>query len=106
MPNFTFTDKEFLTAMDLLIKWDLPPGKEYIPLQSMDEQLDADRLDSLSMVIFFVWLTELFGIPESRLQDFISKGNMSIQAIKDFVTVEATKTYSYAEAEEYMKRCM
>jgi len=104
MPDFNFTDKEFLSIMDLILKQDIPLGEDYIPVASMDERIDMGRLDSLSMVMFFVWLTDLFGIPESKLQDFIGKGNLTIQAIKDFVTTEYTRTSSIAEAKEYSKR--
>ena len=106
MNGFNFTDEEFLFVMNLICKLEAPLGEEYIPLKSMDERLDMGRLDSLSMIVFFVWLCHMFGIPESKLQDFIKKGNLTIQSIKDFVMAESTKTYTYADAEEYAKRCM
>jgi len=104
--EFSFTDQEFLSVINMIIKLDAPLGEEYIPLKSMDERIDMGRLDSLSMIVFFVWLCHMFGIPESKLQDFIKKGNLTIQSIKDFVIAESTKTYTYADAEEYAKRCM
>ena len=104
--EFSFTDQEFLSVINMIIKLDAPLGEEYIPLKSMDERIDMGRLDSLSMIVFFVWLCHMFGIPESKLQDFIKKGNLTIQSIKEFVMAESTKTYTYADAEEYTKRCM
>jgi len=104
--EFNFTDKEFLFVINLICKLDAPLGEEYIPLKSMDERIDMGRLDSLSMLVFFVWLTHLFGIHESKLQDFVKKGNLTIQAIKEFIMAEFTQTCSVAEVEEYAKRCM
>ena len=104
--EFSFTDQEFLSVINMIIKLDAPLGEEYIPLKSMDERIDMGRLDSLSMLVFFVWLCHMFGIPESKLQDFIKKGNLTIQSIKDFVMVEFTQTCSIDEVEEYAKRCM
>ena len=104
--KFSFTDQEFLSVINIIVKLDAPLGEEYIPLKSMDERIDMGRLDSLSMIVFFVWLTHLFGISESKLQDFIKKGNLTIQAIKEFVMTEFTQTCSMAEVEEYAKRCM
>jgi len=104
--KFSFTDQEFLSVINMIVKLDAPLGEEYIPLKSMDERIDMGRLDSLSMIVFFVWLCHMFGIPESKLQDFVKKENLTIQSIKEFVTAEATKTYTYADAEEYSKRCM
>ena len=106
MVKFNFTDEEFIYVINLICKLEAPLGEEYVPLVSMDERIDADRLDSLSMIIFFVWLTHLFGIPEPKLQDFISKGNLTIQSIKEFVMAEFTQTCSMVEVEEYAKRCM
>tara|TARA_B100000678_G_C17862142_1_gene363602 strand:- start:167 stop:493 length:327 start_codon:yes stop_codon:yes gene_type:complete len=104
--EFSFTDQEFLSVINMIVKLDAPLGEEYIPLESMDERLDMGRLDSLSMIVFFVWLCHMFGIPESKLQDFIKKGNLTIQSIKEFVIAEFTQTCSMAEVEEYAKRCM
>ena len=104
--EFSFTDQEFLSVINMIIKLDAPLGEEYIPLKSMDERIDMGRLDSLSMVVFFVWLSHLFGIPELKLQDFIKKGNLTIQAIKQFVIAESTKNCSMAKVEEYAERCM
>ena len=104
--EFSFTDQEFLSVINMIVKLDAPLGEEYIPLKSMDERIDMGRLDSLSMIVFFVWLCHMFGIPESKLQDFIKKGNLTIQSIKDFVMAEFTQTCSITEVEEYAKRCM
>lgn len=106
MVKFNFTDEEFISVINLICKLDAPLGEEYIPLKSMDERIDMGRLDSLSMIVFFVWISHLFGIPESKLQDFIKKGNLTIQSIKEFVMAEFTQTCSMAEVEEYAKRCM
>ena len=104
--KFSFTDQEFLSVINMIVKLDAPLGEEYTPLKSMDERIDMGRLDSLSMIVFFVWLCHMFGIPESKLQDFIKKGNLTIQSIKDFVMAEFTQTCSITEVEEYAKRCM
>ena len=106
MDEFSFTDQEFLSVINIIIKLDAPLGETYIPLKSMDERIDMGRLDSLSIIVFFVWLSHMFGIPEPKLQDFIKKGNLTIQSIKEFVMAEFTQTCSMAEVEEYAKRCM
>jgi len=104
--NFHFTDEEFLSVINMIIKLDAPLGEEYIPLKSLDERIDMGILDSLSMIVFFVWLCHMFGISDAKLQDFIKKGNLTIQSIKEFVMAEFTQTCSISEVEEYAKRCM
>jgi hypothetical protein len=106
MAEFNFTDQEFISVINMIVKLDAPLGEEYIPLKSMDERIDMGRLDSLSIIVFFVWLSHMFGISEPKLQDFIKKENLTIQSIKDFVMTEFTQTCSMAEVEEYAKRCM
>jgi|TARA_R110000744_G_scaffold65440_2_gene134275 hypothetical protein len=104
-PKFNFTDEEFLAVMNLICKADTPFGEEYTPITSMNTRIDMGRLDSLSMMVFFVWLSKLFGIPEAKIQDFSDKQVFTINAIKAFVTKEFTKTATYAEVQEYAKRC-
>ena len=56
----SFTDDEFLQVMNLICKSDVPFGEEYKPLVSMDDRIDLGRLDSLGMMVFFVWLSRCF----------------------------------------------
>lgn len=106
MDDFHFTDDEFLSVMNMIAKLDAPMGEEYIPFKSLDERIDMGRLDSLSIMVFFVWLTDLFGISEPAIQQYISKGDFSIQAIKTLVMTEYTKNCSMAKVEEFFDRCM
>jgi hypothetical protein len=103
--KFNFTDDEFLQVMNLICKSDVPFGEEYKPLVSMDDRIDLGRLDSLGMMVFFVWLSKLFEIPEKQIQEFADKQEFTITAIKEFVAKESTKSTSYAEVEKYAKRC-
>ena len=101
--KFNFTDTEFLNVVNLLCKLDLDED-EYTPLTSMDAHLNMEQLDSLSMTVFFIWIVHLFGIPETTMREFVSKGIFTVRAIKEFVILEATQTYSYAEAQKYTKK--
>ena len=101
--KFNFTDEEFLNVVNLLCKLDLDED-EYTPLTSMDAHLNMEQLDSLSMTVFFKWIVHLFGIPEATMQEFVKKRVFTIRAIKEFVIIEATQTYSYAEAQKYTKK--
>ena len=98
MASFNFTDAEFIKVINSLCRIDLDED-EYTPLNSINDKLNLDELDSLSMTVFFIWIVHLFGIPEKIMRDFVSKRDFTIRAIKKFVTLEATKTYSYAEVD-------
>jgi len=104
--EFKFTDEEFLYVINLILKQDTPLGEEYVPIESMEDRLDMGRLDSLGMIVFFVWLSHLFGISEATFQAFIRQGNISIQAIKELVKTESTKNCDINDVKEYAKRCI
>jgi len=104
LDKFGFTDEEFIAAINLVCEMDIGPGEEYIPITSINEDLKLERYDSMGMMLFFIWISELFGISESKIEEFVDKGVFTIRAIKDFVNAEATRTYTYAEAKEYAKR--
>ena len=104
--EFNFTDEEFLTVINLMCKMDMPAGKEFIPVAHMEELLNAERLDSLGIVVFFIWISELFGIPEADVAEFAQIEELTPRAIKDFVIANCTQTYAYADAEEFAKKCL
>ena len=101
--TFNFTDQEFLKVINSLCRIDLEVD-EYTPLESINDKLNMDELDSLSMTVFFVWIVHLFGIPESILQEFISKRDFTIKNIKQFVLKESTKTYSYKDINDQIHK--
>ena len=103
MSTFDFTDEEFLKVINSLCRIDLEED-EYTPLNSINDKLNMDELDSLSMTVFFIWIVHLFGIPEATMREFVSNGKFTIRLIKNFVMHNATRTYSYAEAQKYTKK--
>jgi hypothetical protein len=105
MDKFNFTDEEFITCVNQICQLDELEGDETALLTSMDQRLEVDKLDSLSIAIFFIWVSDLFGISSTKVEEFVHRNDFTIQAIKDFISIEATRTYSYAKAEEYIKRC-
>ncbi len=103
-PNkFNFTDQEFLNVINLLCKLDADE-EEYIPITSIDAKVNMDQLDSLSIMIFFIWIVNLFGISEAGMLEFTDKGKFTVRTIKEFVTSKATQTYSYSEAQKYINK--
>jgi len=102
--EFNFTDEEFISVLNLVCEMDMGPGEEYTPIIDIDEDLHIERYDSMGMMLFFIWVSELFGIPESKIEEFVAGKVFTVRAVKDFVTTEATRTYTYAEAEEFAKR--
>lgn len=103
--TFNFTDEEFLQVVNMICEKDHPLGQEFTPIISMDESLAVDRLDSLGIMIFFTWLSELFGISDKLIEDFTNEAVFTITAIKEFVTNNATRTYDYVDGERLNPTC-
>jgi hypothetical protein len=103
--TFKFTDNEFLDIINRILKSDTPIGDEYIPIVDMGDSFNVRDLDSLSTMMFFIWVCEFFGIEEKTFQQLSDQPNFSIQTLKNFVTKEATRTFSYTQAKEFSKHC-
>ena len=104
--KFNFTDEEFIAALNVLFKADSTHPDDFVPITSIDEELSMGRLDSLSMIVFFMWISELFGIPESKLEEFAKNRDFKVSTLRDFVKAECTRSYTLADVEEYSKRCL
>jgi len=104
--KFSFTDEEFITIVNQISAKEIPMGQQSAPITTMDESIAIERLDSLGIIIFFVWIVELFGIAEDDLTKFMEAEDFTVRAIKVFVMQKATRAYDYATAKEYCERCL
>jgi len=104
--EFTFGDEEFLMIVNAIMARETPLNKEYIPLVTMDENFALDRLDSLGMILFFVWLAELFQIDDDQVNVFVEAEVFTVQALKDFVLDRCPQSFTMEEARELAKQCM
>ena len=101
--SFNFTDQEFLRVINALCQIDLD-ADEFTPLTSMNDKLNLDELDSLSMTVFFIWIVHLFGISEPIMREFVGKQDFTINNIKKFIIKNSTKTYSYNEINDQINK--
>ncbi len=97
--KINFTDEQYIELINILCKLDLEE-EEYTPITSMNDSLNLDILDSLSLTVFFIWLVHLFEIPESDIQEFVKNRDFTIKAIKELILTKATKISSYETIKE------
>ena len=102
--KFTFSDAEFLGIVNIILEVDSDEDEEYIPITSMDDSFNIRELDSLSTMMFFIWVSDFFGISEKKFQELADQKNFTIRTLKDFVSKEATKTFTYEEAKAYSRK--
>ena len=101
--KFTFNDAEFLYIVNIILKADQDEDEEYEPITSMDDSFNLHGLDSLSIMMFFIWVSDFFGIPEDKFQELAKQKDFTIRTLKDFISKEATKTFTYDDAMAYSK---
>ena len=53
--KFAFSDTEFLHIVNRILEADFDEDGEYEPITSMDESFNLHGLDSLSIMMFFIW---------------------------------------------------
>ena len=104
--EFTFGDEEFLMIVNAIMARETPLNQEYVPIVSMDENFALDRLDSLGMILFFVWLAELFQIDDDEINIFVAAEDYTVTALKIFVLERCAKSFTMEEAKELAKQCM
>ena len=102
--KFTFSDKEFLGIVNIILEVDSDEDEEYIPITSMDDSFNIRELDSLSTMMFFIWVSDFFGISEKKFQELADQKNFTIRTLKDFISKEATQTFTYEEAMAYSRK--
>ena len=103
--KFTFSDAEFLSIVNIILKVDSDwEDEEYEPITSMDDNFNLHGLDSLSVMMFFIWVSDFFGISEDKFQELAKQKDFTIRILKDFICKEATKTFTYEDAMAYSKK--
>ncbi|MDC3375254.1 hypothetical protein OAW27_00250 [bacterium] len=102
--KFTFSDAEFLGIVNIILEVDSDEDEEYIPITSMDDSFNIRELDSLSTMMFFIWVSDFFGISEKKFQELADQKNFTIRTLKDFISKEATQTFTYEEAMAYSRK--
>jgi len=102
--KFTFSDEEFLGIVNIILKVDSDEDEEYIPITSMDDSFNIRGLDSLSTMMFFIWISDFFGISETKFQELADQENFTIRILKDFISREATQIFTYDDAMAYSRK--
>jgi acyl carrier protein len=104
--KFNFTDVEFLHVINRILKTEVSADGTFIPLENMEDSFNLHGLDSLSTMMFFVWIAEFFGITEEKLQELAAHKNFTITTLKKFVMENATRTFTYEEGAAYAEKCL
>lgn len=105
MPVFEFTDEQFIEVINKIAKKELAGGVSFSPASSMDDLIDSLTLDSLGTIMFYVWLTEVFEIPDEKVTEFTAGTNHTLSDLKNFILENGTQNMSYTEVVEFDRKC-
>ena len=102
--SYNMSDKEFLDILNIIVK------KESVSkgtINSLEDDLAAlGILDSLGMILTFLWITEMFGIEDEVYKEFIKKEKFTGYEIRDFVKNNQKKIFTYEEFKEFYSKCI
>lgn len=99
----TITDAEFIEIMNGVAKQEKGALTPIIRVASLDAKLAEFQLDSLSALMFYVWLSEMFGIPDNEETLAAINGESTGREIFDFVKQYQTQCYDFEEVRKVLK---
>jgi len=97
MSEFNHTDEEFVKVLNHILK------EEDMPLmKDISSKLPSEDFDSLDIITFFGWLSELYGLEATLLeiQDMVGV-EVNVRELKGLVSDKATKNFLYTDLKGY-----
>jgi len=103
MPTNRITGDEFIAIINTLAEYE-STSENFTPITSLDQLVVETNLDSLGIMMLFMWLDTVFGISEEDGKKFIDKnGVLDGHSIVHFVTEYQTQSYTKEEADHAMR---
>lgn len=103
MSECTITDAEFLEIINSIAKQEKDALTPLVRIESLDSPMSEFQLDSLSTLMFYVWLTEMFGIEDNEDTLKAVSGTSTGREIFDFVKQYQTQCYTFADVQKVLK---
>jgi hypothetical protein len=103
MPSCTITDEEFIWIINSIAKQEAGALENILKIESLDQPLSDSQLDSLSTLMFYVWLTEMFGVPDNEVTMKAVDPQSTGRQIFDFVKQYQTQCYTFEDVKKVLK---
>ena len=111
MPVCEVTDEEFILLINAICIKEMGQHQSYFNVTSVDDKLLDTNIDSLSVMMLFVWLSEGFGMTDEESEtaltgDVDEEGKpipITVQRIIDFVKKYQTQGYTFEEVRKIFK---
>ena len=72
--------------------------KEHIPISDPEELLSSMNIDSLEYMIMYMWLGDIFCIPNDTFEELEKQGDVTLAYITSFIIEHHSKSPTLQEA--------
>lgn len=103
MPINTITDEEFIKVINKLSEYE-SASSNFTPITTLSQSILDTNLDSLGVMMLFMWLDTTFGISEEDGKKYLEEAEaITGQSIVDFIKEYQTKCYTQEELEHSIR---
>lgn len=98
------TDAEFIEVINMVCAQEQYSHTNFTNMTDLSQKLSETGLDSLGVMMFFVLLDEVFGIPEEAVEDDSTSALVTGHQIFEFIKENQTKGFTLDEVKEISKK--
>jgi len=103
MPFNSITDEEFISVINKLSEYE-HSDDNFVPITSLDQSILDTNLDSLGVMMLFMWLDTTFGISEEDGKKFFEENDsITGHVIVNFIKEYQTQCYTKEELEHSIR---
>ena len=106
MPSNSITDAEFIDVINKLSEYK-HNDDNFVPITSLDQSILDTNLDSLGVMMLFMWLDTTFGVSEEDGKKFFEDNkDITGHTIVAFIKKYQTQCYTAEELEHSVRSVM
>lgn len=91
------TDGDYLEIINYILRREKLAQDAFVPLVNETQKLSDSGADSLDMMMFYVVMDDVFGIPEEKIEETMPEEEPSVKKIIQFIKKTQTKEFTIEE---------
>ena len=100
----TLTDNDFLQIINWVCAQEKHSHVNFTDMKDLSENLTDTGLDSLGVMMFYVLLDEVFGIPEEAIEDGSTNNLKTGSDVFNFIKENQTRGFTMEEVTNIFKQ--
>jgi hypothetical protein len=98
------TEDKFIEVINGLAKYEAVDVSMFEPITSLDQDILLTNIDSLGIMMMFIWLSAIFGIGDEEGKELLGQGDvLTGHVIVTFVKAYQTKSYTDEEVDFHVR---